>query len=66
VDHSSINRWAVRFLPLVEKMARKHKRSVGASWCMDENPRIDLYSFLCSESLAPLQVRQENSSEFNV
>jgi hypothetical protein len=28
VDHSSINRWAIRFLPLIEKMARKHKRAV--------------------------------------
>ncbi|WP_332878006.1 IS6 family transposase [Massilia sp. S19_KUP03_FR1] len=28
VDHSSINRWAIRFLPLIEKMARKHKRPV--------------------------------------
>lgn len=36
VDHSSINRWAVRFLPLIEKMARKHKRPVGCSWRMDE------------------------------
>ena len=36
VDHSSINRWAVRFLPLIEKMARKYKRPVGGSWRMDE------------------------------
>jgi putative transposase len=36
VDHSSINRWAIRFLPLVEKMARKQKRPVGGSWRMDE------------------------------
>jgi putative transposase len=36
VDHSSINRWAVRFLPLIEKMARKHRRPVGGSWRMDE------------------------------
>jgi putative transposase len=36
VDHSTINRWAIRFLPLIEKMARKHKRSVGGSWRMDE------------------------------
>jgi putative transposase len=36
VDHSSINRWAIRFLPLIEKMARKHKRPVGTSWRMDE------------------------------
>ena len=36
VDHSSINRWAVRFLPYIEKMARKHKHPVGGSWRMDE------------------------------
>jgi putative transposase len=36
VDHSSIIRWAIRFLPLIEKMARKHKRPVGGSWRMDE------------------------------
>lgn len=36
VDHSTINRWAIRFLPLIEKMARKHKHPVGGSWRMDE------------------------------
>ena len=36
VDHSTINRWAIRFLPFIEKMARKHKRPVGGSWQMDE------------------------------
>jgi transposase-like protein len=36
VDHSSINRWAIRFLPLLEKVFRKHKRLVGGSWRMDE------------------------------
>ena len=36
VDHSSINRWAIRFLPLLEHAFRKHKRPVGASWRMDE------------------------------
>ena len=36
VDHSTINRWAIRFLPLIEKMARNHKRPVGGSWRMDE------------------------------
>lgn len=32
VDHSSINRWAIRFLPLLEKAFRKHKRPAGSSW----------------------------------
>ena len=36
VDHSSINRWAIRFLPLLEKAFRKHKHPVGGSWRMDE------------------------------
>jgi len=36
VDHSTINRWAIRFLPLIEKLSRKHKRKVGSSWRMDE------------------------------
>jgi putative transposase len=31
VDHLSISRWAVRFLPLIEKMARKHKCPVGGN-----------------------------------
>jgi hypothetical protein len=36
LDHSSVNRWTIRFLPLLEKVFRKHKRPVGASWRMDE------------------------------
>ena len=36
VDHSSFNRWAIRFLPLLEKVFRKHKHPVGGSWRMDD------------------------------
>ena len=36
VDHSSINRWAIRFLPLLEKAFRKYKHPVSSSWRMDE------------------------------
>ena len=36
VDHSSINRWEVRFLPLLESIFHKHKRPVGKSLRMDE------------------------------
>ena len=36
VDHSSINRWAIRFLPLLEKVFRNNKHAVGKSWRMDE------------------------------
>ena len=36
VDHSSINRWAIRFLLLLEKVFRQHKHPVGSSWRVDE------------------------------
>ena len=36
VDHSSINHWAIRFLPLLEKVFRQHKLPVGGSWRIDE------------------------------
>ena len=36
VDHSFINRWAIRFLPLLEKVFRKLKRPLDGSWHMDE------------------------------
>jgi putative transposase len=37
VDHSSINRWVIKYAPLLEKVFRKrHKRPVGVAWRMDE------------------------------
>jgi transposase-like protein len=36
VDHSTISRWALKFLTLVEKSSRRYKRPVGLSWRMDE------------------------------
>lgn len=31
-DHSSINRWPIRVLPLMETMDRIHKHRVGSNW----------------------------------
>lgn len=36
VDHSTVSRWAIRLLPILEKIFRKRKRAVGGSWRMDE------------------------------
>lgn len=36
VDHSSLSCWAIKFLPILEKVFRKYKRAVGTSWRMDE------------------------------
>jgi transposase-like protein len=37
VDHSSVHRWVIKLVPLFEKAFRKHKRSVGKGWRMDES-----------------------------
>ncbi|MGF6852938.1 IS6 family transposase [Paraburkholderia sp. CI3] len=36
VDHSTVHRWAIKLLPVMEKAFRRHKRPVGKSWRVDE------------------------------
>ena len=36
VDHSTINRWVVKYAPLLAAEVQKHKRQVGLSWRLDE------------------------------
>ena len=36
VDHSTVHRWAIKLLPLLEKAFRRCKRAVTKSWRMDE------------------------------
>ena len=36
VDHSTLNRWVIKYAPEVEKQIRRHQRPVGRSWCLDE------------------------------
>ena len=37
VDHSTINRWIVKYSPRLEaEFSKQHKRKVGISWRMDE------------------------------
>jgi transposase-like protein len=36
VDHSTVHRWAMKLLPVLEKAFHRHKRTVGKSWRMDE------------------------------
>src|SRR4051812_6221438 len=36
VDHSTINRWVLKYTPEIEKRFKKYKRSVGSSWRLDE------------------------------
>ena len=36
VDHSTLNRWVIKYAPEIEKQFRRRQRSVGKSWRLDE------------------------------
>ncbi|MGJ3356007.1 IS6 family transposase [Providencia sp. Je.9.19] len=36
IDHSTLHRWIIRLVPLLYKAFRRHKRTVGRRWRMDE------------------------------
>jgi len=36
IDHATLQRWLIRFAPLIDKKVRKRKRPTGGSWRMDE------------------------------
>jgi transposase-like protein len=36
VLHSTLNRWVIKYVPLLEKQFRARKRPVGSSWRLDE------------------------------
>lgn len=36
VDHATINRWVVKFSPMLLKAARMHRTTAGKSWRLDE------------------------------
>jgi len=36
IDHATLQRWLIRFSPLIDKEVRKRKKPIGNSWRMDE------------------------------
>lgn len=36
IDHSTLQRWIIKFVPLLDKQVRKRKKPIGSSWRMDE------------------------------
>jgi len=36
VDHSTLNRWVIKYVPEIEKQFRRRQRAVGRSWRLDE------------------------------
>ena len=37
VDHATVHRWAIKILPVLAAVFRRHKRQTGSSWRMDES-----------------------------
>jgi transposase-like protein len=50
VDHSTINRWVVKYSPLLEEAFHRRKRPVWISWRMDETYIKGLCRKFCSGS----------------
>ena len=47
VDHTTIYRWVIKYVPLLIKKFRKHKLKVGENWQLDETlgrPRSAFFS----------------------
>ncbi len=44
VDHATVHRWAIKILPILAAVFRRHKRPAGLSWRMDET-----YIKVCGE-----------------
>lgn len=36
IDHATLQRWVIKFVPLIDMRVRKYKKPVGNSWRMDE------------------------------
>ncbi|CDG49809.1 IS6-like element ISCca2 family transposase [Cardinium endosymbiont of Bemisia tabaci] len=36
IDHSTLQRWVIKFVPLIDQEVRRRKRPVSSSWRMDE------------------------------
>ena len=37
VDHATVHHWAIKILPILATVFRRHKRPGGTSWRMDES-----------------------------
>lgn len=36
IDHATLQRWLIKFAPLIDREVRKRKKPIGNSWRMDE------------------------------
>src|SRR5271165_2418118 len=50
VDHSTLNRWVLKYVPLLDQAFRLRKRRVGGSWRMDGHCQVNRCGDMCSQS----------------
>ncbi len=46
IDHATLQRWLIKFSPLIDQEVRKRKKPVGNSWRMDETYMIKVVVIL--------------------
>ena len=46
IDHATLQRWVLKFVPLIESAVRKRKKAVGNSWKTGETYYIYIYIYI--------------------
>jgi putative transposase len=62
VDHATVHRWSLKIVPVLAKIYRRRKRSVGKSWRMDETYSAPRPGW-SGEHMAGMQKRKEEWNE---
>ena len=43
VDHSTLHRWVIRLVPFLDKVFRRHKRTVGPAGAFEQKLTVSLF-----------------------
>jgi len=62
VDHATINRWVLKYNPLLEAAFHRRKRPVWLSWRMDETYRYCWSTLKCRTFVVPIPSWQAQDS----
>ena len=50
IDHATLQRWVMRFVPLIDKAVRNLKKPIGSSWRIDEGKIASIQGTQCKIS----------------
>lgn len=55
IDHATLQRWLIKFSPLIDQEVRKRKKPIGNSWRMDETYiKVNGYIFIEPSTLVAI------------